>query len=76
MKVLNRRKGPAVWGLRAQIDRRLYKKHMQEELFKNTPNLNIIEGSVDNILLDINNQCTGVLLGYLIYFFLKFKLIV
>jgi len=36
---------------------------MQAELFENTPNLDIIEGSVDNILLDNNNQCTGVLLG-------------
>lgn len=61
-KVLNRRKGPAVWGLRAQVDRKLYKKHMQAELFENTPNLDIIEGSVNNILLDNNNQCTGVLL--------------
>lgn len=60
---MNRRKGPAVWGLRAQIDRKLYKKHMQAELFKNTPNLSVIEGSVDNILLNENNQCTGVLLG-------------
>jgi len=52
-----------VWGLRAQIDRRLYKSHMQAELFENTPNLDVIEGSVDDILLNNNNKCTGVLLG-------------
>lgn len=47
---------------------------MQEELFENTPNLDIIEGSVDNILLNNNNQCTGVLLGsikYIYYIILK-----
>lgn len=36
---------------------------MQTKLFENTPNLSVIEGSVDNILLGDNNQCTGVLLG-------------
>lgn len=52
-----------MWGLRAQIDRKMYKDHMQTELFENTPNLNVIEGSVEDLLLDCNNQCTGVLLG-------------
>lgn len=35
-KVLNKRKGPAVWGLRAQIDRKLYKEHMQVRMQRGT----------------------------------------
>lgn len=50
-KVLNRRRGPAVYGLRAQIDRKLYKKAMQEELQK-VANLKIIEGSVEDIIYE------------------------
>nr|XP_018918215.1 PREDICTED: protein MTO1 homolog, mitochondrial [Bemisia tabaci] len=50
-RILNKRKGPAVWGPRAQIDRELYKKHLQDELFNRTPNLDILEGSVDNLIL-------------------------
>lgn len=56
-----------MWGLRAQIDRSLYKRHMQMELFENTPNLTIVEGSVDNITLDDSNRCTGVLLGSILF---------
>uniref|UniRef100_A0A8D8V1S5 Protein MTO1 homolog, mitochondrial n=1 Tax=Cacopsylla melanoneura TaxID=428564 RepID=A0A8D8V1S5_9HEMI len=66
-RVLNRRKGPAVWGLRAQIDRKLYKKHLQEELFHQTPNLDILESAVDDLLLETNESdqvvCRGVVLG-------------
>ncbi|KAH6893606.1 glucose inhibited division protein A-domain-containing protein [Thelonectria olida] len=51
--VLNRRKGAAVWGLRAQIDRGLYKKHMREEL-TSYPNLSIILESVSDIVLSEN----------------------
>ncbi|KAI0127495.1 glucose inhibited division protein A-domain-containing protein [Xylariales sp. AK1849] len=66
-KVLNRRKGPAVWGPRAQIDRALYKKHMREEL-EAYPNLSIIAGSVSDIVVgeDVNlpsgakSKITGV----------------
>ncbi|CAG8613050.1 5927_t:CDS:10, partial [Paraglomus occultum] len=48
--VLNRSKGPAVHGPRAQIDRKLYKRHMQHCL-ENYPNLTIKIGSVHDILL-------------------------
>ncbi|XP_073414771.1 protein MTO1 homolog, mitochondrial isoform X1 [Dendrobates tinctorius] len=50
-KVLNRRKGPAVWGLRAQIDRKLYKQNLQKEIL-NTPGLSVVEGSVEDLILD------------------------
>uniref|UniRef100_F7G298 Mitochondrial tRNA translation optimization 1 n=1 Tax=Ornithorhynchus anatinus TaxID=9258 RepID=F7G298_ORNAN len=49
-KVLNRRKGPAVWGLRAQIDRKLYKQNMQREIL-NTPLLTVQEASVEDLIL-------------------------
>ncbi|XP_040839567.1 protein MTO1 homolog, mitochondrial [Ochotona curzoniae] len=49
-KVLNQRKGPAVWGLRAQIDRKLYKQNMQKEIL-NTPLLAVQEGAVEDLIL-------------------------
>ncbi|KAF3925106.1 hypothetical protein AA313_de0209897 [Arthrobotrys entomopaga] len=52
-KILNRRKGSAVWGPRALIDRKLYKKYMQEEL-ANYQNLTLKEGSVADIIIDKN----------------------
>ena len=48
-KVLNRKKGPAVWGPRAQIDRALYQKHMRAEL-EAYPNLSIVLGRVSDIV--------------------------
>ena len=42
-RVLNRKKGPAVRGPRAQIDRKLYREAMQNAL-ELQPNLTIIEG--------------------------------
>lgn len=66
-KVLNRVKGPAVWGHRAQIDRNLYKKHMQTELSQ-TKNLDIITTSVDDLIIEENPNegtiCKGIIDQY------------
>ncbi|KAJ4159291.1 uncharacterized protein LMH87_008198 [Akanthomyces muscarius] len=56
--VLNRSKGPAVWGPRAQIDRKLYQKHMREEL-QSYPNLSIILDSVSDIVLSTEETESG-----------------
>src|SRR5262245_60531030 len=45
-RVLNRRKGPAVRGPRAQSDRKLYARAMQRAL-RETPHLDVIEGEAD-----------------------------
>jgi tRNA uridine 5-carboxymethylaminomethyl modification enzyme len=50
-RVLNRKKGPAVWGPRAQIDRALYKQYMREEI-TGYENLSVVEGSVADIIVD------------------------
>ncbi len=48
-RVLNRRKGPAVQGPRAQADRKLYRRAMQD-LVAATPNLTLVEGEAARIL--------------------------
>ncbi|GAA5925286.1 hypothetical protein JCM10213_008751 [Rhodosporidiobolus nylandii] len=48
--VLNKSKGPAVHGYRAQIDRKIYKKEMQDTLAA-YPNLTIRKAAVQDIVL-------------------------
>ncbi len=50
-RVLNRRKGPAVRGPRAQADRKLYAAAMQQAI-RQTTNLTVIEGEVDDLLTE------------------------
>ncbi len=56
-RVLNRRKGPAVRGPRAQADRKLYAAAMQQAI-RQTENLTVVEGEVDDLLGDAS--VTGV----------------
>jgi tRNA uridine 5-carboxymethylaminomethyl modification enzyme len=60
-RVLNRRKGPAVRGPRAQIDRKLYAEAMQAAI-RDTANLTVIEGEADELLLT-GGRISGIRLG-------------
>ncbi|ODV97536.1 hypothetical protein PACTADRAFT_47441 [Pachysolen tannophilus NRRL Y-2460] len=54
-KYLNSSRGPAVWGPRAQIDRSIYLKEMQNEL-ASYPNLKILEASVEDLIIEPFNN--------------------
>src|SRR6478752_6448395 len=60
-RVLNRRKGPAVRGPRAQADRKLYAAAMQRAI-REISNLEIIEGEVDDLTVR-DDRVAGVRLG-------------
>src|ERR1051326_7808618 len=57
-RMLNRRKGPAVRGPRAQADRKLYAAAMQAAI-RETTNLSVIEGEADELVVK-NDRVTGV----------------
>src|SRR6476469_9778185 len=50
-RVLNRRKGPAVRGPRAQADRKVYAAAMQSAI-RETPNLKVIEAEADDLKIE------------------------
>src|SRR6201747_2746398 len=55
-RVLNRRKGPAVRGPRAQADRRRYAAAMQAAI-RETANLTVIEGEADDLVISAGRVC-------------------
>lgn len=59
-RLLNRRKGPAVQGPRAQCDRRLFRRAMQAEI-RACPGLHVLEAAVDDLVVT-GGAVTGVVL--------------
>ncbi len=58
-RVLNRSKGPAVWSLRAQADRALYKTAIRGAL-EAQPGLDIVQATVEGLVVD-GGKIKGVL---------------
>ncbi len=61
-RVLNRSKGPAVRGPRAQADRKLYRQAMRA-LLHEQPRLDILGAAVEDLHLDSLGRCRGVVTG-------------
>jgi tRNA uridine 5-carboxymethylaminomethyl modification enzyme len=61
-RLLNRSKGPAVRGPRAQADRKLYRCAIAE-LLAQTANLDIAEGAAEDLLLGAAGHAAGVVLA-------------
>ena len=58
-RVLNNSRGPAVWALRAQTDKREYAAVMKN-IVENEPNLSLREGMVTDLVLGDNDEIIGI----------------
>ena len=68
-RLLNRSKGPAMWSPRSQSDRMQFIMKWREML-DNTPNLNIWQDIVNQLIIK-NNTVTGVITGFGCEFYSK-----
>jgi tRNA uridine 5-carboxymethylaminomethyl modification enzyme len=60
-RLLNRSRGPAVQGPRAQADRKLYRAAMQAAI-RSTANLDVIEAAVEDLIVE-NGRVAGIVTG-------------
>ena len=60
-RLLNRRKGPAVQGPRAQADRAVYRREMQREM-TSQPGLTVVEGEVTDFIMQ-GDRVAGIVLA-------------
>jgi tRNA uridine 5-carboxymethylaminomethyl modification enzyme len=60
-RLLNRKKGPAVQGPRAQADRKIYRLAVQAAIARQ-PHLQVVEGEVTDLLM-VDNRISGVVLA-------------
>ncbi|MEK9514632.1 tRNA uridine-5-carboxymethylaminomethyl(34) synthesis enzyme MnmG [Limnospira fusiformis PMC 851.14] len=58
-RLLNNSRGPAVWALRAQTDKREYAAVMRQ-IVENQENLSVREGMVTDLVLGLNDEIIGV----------------
>ncbi len=58
-RILNRKKGPAIWSSRAQADMDLYRRYMKHRL-ENTPGLSIRQDSVEGLLVEGDGESARV----------------
>ena len=58
-RILNLSRGPAVWALRAQTDKREYAAVMKN-IVENEPNLSLREGMVTDLVLGNNDEIIGI----------------
>lgn len=61
-RILNKSKGPAVRGPRAQADRKLYRQAVLD-LVRQNENLQILAGSVEDLIFDYDENLSGVRLN-------------
>lgn len=60
MKMLNTAKGPGVQSLRAQVDKKVYPRYMQN-VIKQQANLDILESMVEDLIVE-DHICKGIVL--------------